>query len=299
MLNTKLLKLIALVCFCHYSAVGNAYYEKAESLGINAEMNGIKLKDFANFPNKWRLVTVRYRLDSKEIRMVYANELAWDGLKKLKPSYANGAAFGKVAFLAESDPVFTSSLMPSGVKRFQLMVKNSKKYASSDGWGYGLFTGEGGLFKEDMKSKTLACIACHRVTPERDYVFSRPVQIGIGAPDFMKIANGKSDVIHFSLTSYSRLPNALKNVIKANKKEMYLLDGELKKHAFSGTLDEIVPFLIEKTKRTGRGASLFINNENFSFVEKLNEACINMQETRFHVVIKFNNGLVRNNEFCQ
>lgn len=299
MLSKKLLQLMLMISIFIFSLPGNTYYEKARPLGISAEMNGIKLKNYVNFPSEWRLVTVRYRLDSKEIRMVYANDLAWAGLKKLKPSYANGAAFGKVSFLAESDPVFTSSLMPSGVKRFQLMVKDSKKYATTDGWGYGLFTGEGGLYKEDMKLKTLACVACHRITPERDFVFSRPVHIGIGAPEFVKSSSEKSKVISFSMSRYALLPNDLKKEMKTTSKEIFFIEGELKKQAFSGTLDEIVPFLIEKSKLTGRAASLFINKENFSLVEKLNEACTNNQETRFHVVIKFNNGLVRNNEFCQ
>jgi hypothetical protein len=285
--------------FLIYSFAGNCYYEKIDNSGKLAEMNGIKFKDFSNFSSQWKLVTVRYRADSKEIRMVYANNLAWAGLKKLKPSYQDGAAFGKVAFLTESDPVFISSLMPSGVKRFQVMVKNSKKYGRTDGWGYALFTSEGGLFKEDMKSKVFACVACHRVVPERDFIFSRPVQVGLAAPDFIKIRANKKNMVNFLLSSYSHLSNNLKKEMKNEKKDIFLIDGDLKKYAFSGTLDEIVPALIEKTKLTGRAASLFLNNENFSLVEKINEKCINSQEVRFHVVIKFNNGLVRNNEFCQ
>ncbi len=282
-----------------FSQKSYGYYEKATNPKKHSEMNGIVFDQFKDFPNKWRLVTVRYRVDSKEIRMIYANEKAWNGLKKLKPFYENGAAFGKVAFIAEEDPAFISSLSPSGVKRFQLMIKDSKKYARTDGWGYALFNEEGGLFKEDMKVKTMACVACHRAVPERDFIFSRPVKLGIGATSLVNKQNNGNKVVEFSQIKNSKLPFSLKSEMKNKSQDIYFVEGSLKKNAFSGTLDEIIPFLVEKVKQAGTGATLFLTDVNFSLVERVSEPCINQQESRYHVVVKFNNGLVRNNEFCQ
>ncbi|MGE3609711.1 MAG: cytochrome P460 family protein [Bacteriovoracaceae bacterium] len=276
-----------------------AYYEKAIDPNRHSVMNGISFNQFKDFPNKWKLVTVRFRVDSKEIRMIYANTMAWEGLKKMKPSYENGSAFGKVAFYSEADPAFMSSLSPSGVRRFQLMIKDSKKYASTDGWGYALFNEEGGLFKEDMNAKTMACVACHRAVPEREFVFSRPVNLVPGSIQLVNEKNKAHEVVQFVLLKNNKLPRMFKNEMRRSHQDVYSLEGSLKKNAFSGTLDEIIPFLVEKVKQTGTGATLFLNESNFSLVERADESCTNKHELRYRVIIKFNNGLVRNNEFCQ
>ncbi len=282
--------------------IGHSYFEKNMHSNKKIEMNGIPFEKYKDFPSKWKLVTVRYRLDSKEIRLIYANEKAWSGLNLLTPKYVDGAIFGKISFIAESDPSFTSSLTPSGVKRYQLMVKDSKRFSETEGWGYALFNGEGGLFNEDLKIKTMACAACHRIVPERDYVFSRKAHFNIGSQIF---ANSKSDhsdkssLVQFVFTNNAKVPNSIKNEMIDRKQDVSFVDGPLKKNAFSGTLDEIIPFLIENSKTTGKGSALYISDTHFSFVEKTKDDCVNKTENKFHVVIKFNNGLVRNNEICQ
>lgn len=262
-------------------------------------MNGIMFDDFKDFPEKWKLVTVRYRLDSKELRLIYANTKAWDGLKKLKPKYEDGAIFGKVAFVAEPDPAFASSLTPHGVKRYQLMVKNSKKYSETDGWGYALFNEDGGLFNEDVKIKTMACAACHRIVPERDYVFARATNFAVGKNQKIEKLFQHSQMIKFKQVDKKNISKSLKNELIEKNQDVYFLESEIQKNAFSGTLDEIVPVLIEQVKKTGRASTMYLSESHFTLVEKLNASCPNQSEAKFHVIIKFNNGLVRNNEICQ
>ena len=145
----------------------------------------------------------------------------------------------------------------------------------------------------------MACVACHRAVPERDFIFSRPVKLGIGATSLVNKQNNGNKVVEFSQIKNSKLPFSLKSEMKNKSQDIYFVEGSLKKNAFSGTLDEIIPFLVEKVKQAGTGATLFLTDVNFSLVERVSEPCVNQQESRYHVVVKFNNGLVRNNEFCQ
>ena len=62
------------------------------------KMNGISLKDYRGFDKKWKLVTVRYRKDTGEMRFVYANPLAEKTLMSGKTDYPDGAVFAKVEF---------------------------------------------------------------------------------------------------------------------------------------------------------------------------------------------------------
>jgi hypothetical protein len=48
------------------------------------------------------------------------------------------------------------------------MVKDSKKYASTGGWGYAQF--DDGKPADDATLKT--CFPCHEAVKNRDYVFS-------------------------------------------------------------------------------------------------------------------------------
>lgn len=291
--------ILYIIFLLFYELHALAYFEKISNHQEKVKMNDISFDDFKDFPLKWKLVTVRYRLDSKELRLIYANTKAWDGLKKLNPKYEDGAVFGKIAFTAESDPAFASSLTPHGVKRYQLMVKNSKKYSDTDGWGYALFNEDGGLFNEDMKVKTMACAACHRIVPERDYVFARAANFAVGKSKEFETKLENTKIIEFNLLSNSKISKGILQELITKNQDIYLLQGEIQKNAFSGTLDEIVPFLIEQVKKTGRTSALYLSDSHFTVVEKLNQSCTNQNEIKFHIVIKFNNGLVRKNEICQ
>src|SRR5215467_11598653 len=74
------------------------------------------------------------------------------------PSEENNRAFGQSQSYVAGDPT-----------NVQFMVKDSKKYASTGGWGYAHF--DDGKPAEDSMLKT--CYPCHAKITERDYVFTR------------------------------------------------------------------------------------------------------------------------------
>lgn len=255
---------VILLSFLLLAGTAIAYFEHSEN--SPAEMNGIKFSEHKDFTTKWKLVTVRYREDSKELRLTYANDLAWKAMKDLKPNYPEGAKFGKVAFFTEDDPAFPSSKVPSGTRRFQLMVKNSRLYKGTNNWGYALFDEKGKLFPEDIKEKTQACAACHQLVPERDYVFSRPFH---NSQTTLSLNPGGSR--SGGITFRPKKPNTFKGPItehlKASTEWVESLEGPLQQHAFSGTLDEVIPLLLERVKLMNKDSVLYVNEKNFSLVQ--------------------------------
>jgi hypothetical protein len=100
-------------------------------------------------------------------------------LQKHATNYPDGAVFAKVGVGTRDDPDFTSSAVPSGATRFQLMVMDHRKNAATHGWGYALFGDNGLTLDGDPKRMTEACNACHELVPKRGYVFSEPVNLTI------------------------------------------------------------------------------------------------------------------------
>lgn len=61
------------------------------------------------------------------------------------------------------------SFVPGSAVNIQFMVKDSKKYSATGGWGFGDFTN--GKPGADALMKT--CFACHLPAKDHDYVFTR------------------------------------------------------------------------------------------------------------------------------
>jgi hypothetical protein len=139
-----------------------------------AAMNGIDLESVDRFWDKWQLVDVRYRKDNGEQRFVYANEVAWKAMSQHQTNYPDGAMFGKVAFRGDVDPAFPASIEPSEFTRLQIMKHDAKAYNDTDGWGYAVVTTSyngSSTPAEDIQAAG-ACHACHRLVPDRGFVFS-------------------------------------------------------------------------------------------------------------------------------
>lgn len=278
-----------------------AYFETTKTGDKPREMNGIFYDQFKDFTKSWHLISVRYRQDSGEQRFTYANDLAWKAMQTLRPNYPDGAMFGKVAFMTENDPAFPSSRVPSGAKRVQFMLKNRKAYASSRGWGYALFDADGNLFNEDMKAKTASCVACHDLVPDRDFVFSRQMQLHYDSvlPQLQGLDQAKlQTMLPFSQTKVTEVPKSASAHLKGFD-YVKSLGGDLQKNAFSGTLDEIIPLLTEKAKLTGTPTALIVDANNFSLVVPAGKKCKNQPQLfSFHVYVQFNAKPVRNSETC-
>lgn len=255
--------LVLLAVFC---GVGFVRAEETPFAG-RAAMNGYSLDQFGDFLKEWRFVTVRYRKDTGEIRFTYANDAAWKALQAGGTDYPDGAVFAKVGVVAGEDAAFSSSVVPSGAKRFQFMVRDAKKHADTDGWGYALFNMEGKTFDEDPVIKTQACAACHRIVPERQYVFSQILHLGPRVPAMDSTEGLPENKLSFLTEKIASVSAFVRANIPRQFAEMRVLQGELRSNLFQGTLDEIRPALIKEVVRSGIPAGLVdTKGERFSIV---------------------------------
>lgn len=243
-----------------------------------AAMNGYRLEDYKNFLEDWHFVTVRYRRDSGEMRFTYANDEAWKVLQEGGTDYPDGAAFAKFSAITEDDPAFVSSAVPSGVRRYQLMVMDRQKHTETEGWGYALFLEGGMSTREDHRIAIGACHACHQMVPERGYIFSRPINLGIEDLKFVgtRRASPSGDAglpreieerLTYTTEPRAALPDSIQSLLPENVTQVRQLRGAMEESAFSGTMDEIRPSLAREVVKSGMPALLMTKAGNlFSLV---------------------------------
>lgn len=124
----------------------------------------------------WRVITVAHEAgNNNDIRAVLGNDLAIDAYREGKSRFPDGAIVARLAWVYtssdENNKVFgrEQSFVAGAPTNVQFMVKDSKKYASTGGWGYAQFK-DG---KPDEKAQLGTCFPCHVPASERDYLFSR------------------------------------------------------------------------------------------------------------------------------
>ena len=111
-----------------------------------------------------------------DLRAILGNNVAIKASREGKLPFPDGTIIARLAWdyvpLAESEEAFgrLQSFVAGPPKNgVQFMVKDSKKYASTGGWGFGHF--DGGKPADAAVLNT--CFACHTAVKERDLVFTR------------------------------------------------------------------------------------------------------------------------------
>ncbi|WP_028134066.1 cytochrome P460 family protein [Bradyrhizobium japonicum] len=105
-----------------------------------------------------------------ELRAVVGNQTAIDAYQAGKLPFPDGTVLVKRAWKRKQSPEFASATIPGTATTVQVMVKDSKKYASTGGWGFGRFIN--GKPVDEAQHRT--CWGCHEARAKsHDYVFTR------------------------------------------------------------------------------------------------------------------------------
>ena len=127
----------------------------------------------------WRLISVAHEAgDLNDIRAILGNDTAIRAYREDKIPFPDGTIIARIAWSyvpsEENNKVFgrPQSFVPGPAPDWylQLMVKDSKKYGATGGWGFAQFNKEG---KPTDEAKLKTCFPCHEPVKERDFVFTR------------------------------------------------------------------------------------------------------------------------------
>jgi hypothetical protein len=127
----------------------------------------------------WRLISVAHEEGNlHSFAAMLGNDVAIKAYRDGKLPYPDGTIIAALHYghvpSEENDKVFgdPQSFVPGPPTNVQFMVKDSKKYASTGGWGFGHFNRDG-TPGTDAQLKT--CFPCH-ARASRDFVFTQYAQ---------------------------------------------------------------------------------------------------------------------------
>jgi hypothetical protein len=143
---------------------------------------GLAFSEFRGY-EAWQVVSVSH--DGPLIAAILANPVMIDayaaGIPGNGKPFPDGAKMAKIHWTPKMMETFPAALVPGTQHDVDFMVKDSKRFADSGGWGYGVFEYDtaSGTFRPGTLSDTppqandAKCgFACHTIVQTRDYVFT-------------------------------------------------------------------------------------------------------------------------------
>ena len=121
----------------------------------------------------WRVLGVSLRHDKSSMRAIVGNDIAINAARagKTKP-WPDGSIIAKIKWAERKHPNWEQASVPGEFTAAEAMVKDSKKYAETGGWGFGIW--EGKTLKMYDKAQSAPCFACHLPMKDSDYVYTLP-----------------------------------------------------------------------------------------------------------------------------
>jgi len=153
-----------------------------EGNGEAAPIYGIKISPGYR---DWQLISANHLAGAggklKQVRAQLGNDIAIRAFREGKLPFPDGSVIAALHW-NETSPDENNKILAVGfpglglesfiagpVQNIQFMVKDSKKYAATGGWGFADFTN--GKPGDEALHKT--CYACHEPAKDRDFVFTR------------------------------------------------------------------------------------------------------------------------------
>lgn len=147
-------------------------YVWSESGKVLPAPNGITMPE--GYKN-WRLIAPSHRTDNNTLRVVLGNDIAIEAARTGKTNpWPDGAILGKVVWKDKVHENWPAATVPGNLVHAEFMIKDSKKYSSTGGWGYARWLGmeQKPYGKDDSFEKE--CVGCHTPVKHNDYVFTHP-----------------------------------------------------------------------------------------------------------------------------
>ncbi|MBN9661249.1 MAG: heme-binding domain-containing protein [Acidobacteria bacterium] len=137
-----------------------------------AAPNGIEFP--ADYRN-WTPISSTDRFDNQSLRVILGNDTA---LKAIAENHINpwpdGSILAKVAWTQQKDG--QGMVRTGAFQHVEFMIRDSRKYASTKGWGWARWRGTGLKPYGDRPSFSDECVGCHEPVQGNDYVYTAPIR---------------------------------------------------------------------------------------------------------------------------
>ena len=126
----------------------------------------------------WRVISSSHRLDNNTLRVILGNQTAIEAARSGRTNpWPDGAILGKLVWKDSILPSWEKAVVPGEFVHAEFMIKDSKTYQTTGGWGFARWKGlQQEPYGQDA-SFVHECFGCHTPVKENDYVFTHPSTI--------------------------------------------------------------------------------------------------------------------------
>jgi hypothetical protein len=137
--------------------------------------NGLVLPD--GYKN-WRIIASSHRTDNNTLRIILGNDKAIEAARvgRISP-WPDGSVLAKLVWKDTIHPEWSAATIPGNFVHAEFMFKDTKKFASTGGWGFARWLGlEQKPYGKDADFAQ-ECFGCHLPVKDNDYLFTRPAML--------------------------------------------------------------------------------------------------------------------------
>jgi hypothetical protein len=167
---------IVIACMIPASGQGNMTMAPGPGQAGKTSPAGVYVTQMPSGYRDWKLISVAHEAGGlNSLGAVLGNDVAIKAYREKKLPYPDGSIIAALHYThspnSENDKIFgqAQSFTPGAPTNIQFMVKDSKKYAATGGWGFGHFSPDG---KPGAEALLKTCYPCH-AKESRDLVFTK------------------------------------------------------------------------------------------------------------------------------
>jgi hypothetical protein len=141
--------------------------------------NGVSFSEIRGYET-WQVIAPSHRTDKKELRVILGNAVMIDAYQNGIPGngrpFPEKAVVVKIGWSERKSPDFPDAFEPDTLKRVELIMKDSKRFPGTHGWGFArfLYNARTGSFTPYGKDASFAgeCFQCHSSVNSKDFIFT-------------------------------------------------------------------------------------------------------------------------------
>lgn len=139
--------------------------------------NGVAFSEIRGYET-WQVIAPSY--DDNDLKVIVGNTVMINAYKEGIPGngkpFPEGSIIVKISWSKKKSPVYPMATEPDTLDTVQMIVKDSKRFPETSGWGYArfLYDAASDTFKPYGSDSSFAkeCYQCHTIVKGRDYIFT-------------------------------------------------------------------------------------------------------------------------------